>query len=67
MGTDVKALPRPATMPASSSAPAPTPASAEGQWRVCPTAITIVSASTASTAQAKKTEIASPSSAPVIR
>ena len=40
-------------------------ASAERQLRVVPTASTIVSASTASTAQARKTETASPASAPL--
>ena len=44
---------------------APAPASAERQLRVVPTASTIVRASTASTAQARKTETASPSAWPL--
>lgn len=45
---------------------AATPDSAEDQLRVLPTAKTIVNASTASTAQARKTEIARLASAPLM-
>jgi len=55
-----------ASSAARTAAAAPTPASAADQLRVCPTASTIVSASTASTAHARNTDSASPISAPLM-
>src|SRR5271167_2095333 len=66
IGSAVSAGPSAATTAASATVATATPESAEDQLRVVPTASTIVSASTASTAHAKKTEIARPSSGPLI-
>ena len=66
IGREVMAGPSAATITASASAAAPAPPIAEDQLRVLPTASTIVSASTASTAQARNTETASPISAPLM-
>src|SRR5205085_3565582 len=66
IGSEVIALPSAATIAARITAAAPAPDSADGQLRVVPTASTIVRASTASTAQARNTETANPSSAPVM-
>ena len=67
IGSDVSAGPSAATITASASAAAATPPSAEDQLRVVPTASTMVSASTASTAQARNTDTASPISAALMR
>ena len=66
IGSEVIAGPSAATITASASTAAPTPLIAEDQLRVLPTASTIVSASTASTVQARNTDSASPSSAPLM-
>ena len=66
IGSEVIARPSAATITASVRVAAPTPLSAEDQLRVLPTASTIVSASTASTVQARNTARASPTSAPLI-
>src|SRR5690349_16619118 len=65
-GSAVNAGPSAAVIAASTIPAAPPPISAERQPRVIPTASTIVSASTASTAQATNTETASPSSWPLM-
>ena len=67
IGSVVSAGPRAAVTPRAPPWPRPTPVSAERQLRVTPTASTIVSASTASTAQARKTESASPAWVPLMR
>src|SRR5947209_1824792 len=64
IGSAVSAGPSPATTIASRPPAAPTPYSAEDQLLVEPTASTIVSASTASTALASITDRASPISVP---
>ncbi len=64
IGTAVRAGPSAATITARASVAAATPVSDQRQLRVMPTASTIVSASTASTAQARNTETARPSSGP---
>ena len=66
IGSEVMAGPSTATIAASASIAAPAPLIAEDQLRVLPTASTIVSASTASTVQARNTDRASPSSAPLM-
>ena len=60
IGSEVSADPRVATIAASASVAAPAPPSADDQLRVVPTASTIVSASTASTVQARNTDRARP-------
>src|SRR5260221_280674 len=65
-GRTVNVGPRRATTTPSATTAAPTPPIAEDQRRVIPTARTIASASTASTAQATNTVSASPASAPLI-
>ena len=65
IGSSVRAAPSAATSAVSATIAAPTPASAEDQLRVAPTASTIVSASTASTVHARNTDTASPSSGPL--
>jgi hypothetical protein len=66
IGSDVSALPAPTTNAPSARTAAPAPNRAEDQLRVYPTAITIVKASTASTAQARNTDTMRPSSAPLM-
>ena len=63
-GRRVNAGPNAAISAASTRVAAPHPYSEEDQLRVVPTASTIVSASTASTEQARKTETTSASSGP---
>jgi hypothetical protein len=65
IGKAVSAGPRPAITAASTREATAVPESAERQLRVLPTAKTIVNASTASTALARKTEIARLASAPL--
>ena len=66
IGTWVRAVPSSPTVAARTTAAAPAPESEADQLRVNPIASTIVRASTASTAQARKTEMTSPISVPLM-
>ena len=66
IGTSINARPNTATSAARAITAAPAPSREDSQLRLLPTASTIVSASTASTAEARKTETTSVSSTPLM-